>query len=156
MSRIAQPDYTVMFGRDSNSVYSPIFRVFAGHVWVFKGFNFLQLKHRPDPKAEPSQTQQACLQQVIMREGRFPTVDQCEAPTVDYDQLKGSILITGLAQLDGCCWCLDACNSIAILDVPGEYYWELNDETAVGTVQIYGQWFTKDQFPYNSKLFFGR
>lgn len=156
MNSISQYDYTVLFGKDSSEVCSPIFRVFPGHVWVFQAFNFVQDKHRPDPVVEAAEAQQACLNQIVFKEGTLTKSNECGALVMDYDSCKGSILAENMLVVNNCCWCVNACNTVAILDIPGDYRWVLNDSTALKVVQLYARWYSREHFPYDSSVFYGR
>ena len=55
----------------------------------------------------------------------------------------------------GQCVTLNAQNNHLLINTPGAYRLVLNDVTALGNVQIFVRTFTKDEFPWDSKLFIG-
>lgn len=69
---------------------------------------------------------------------------------------KAVTIVEETVTSDGCPWQLTSCNNFRIVVVPGLYRLHLNDDTAIGKVQVYAEEFDLANLPQQAAgLFFG-
>lgn len=144
-----------LFDAHSKSVESPVFFVSAGEVCQLQAFGFACDKAKLD-EGERRVPQVAVLEQLIFQEGEQQSheeINNC-CCTKLYNKTT-EILAANEVMLCGKCVMLSADNNQLLINTPGAYRLVLNDQTALGSVQIFVRTFTKHEFIWNSKLFIG-
>lgn len=152
MSKISSEGFRPLFNDKSTDTISPAFTVGIGQVAILQAYGFLDTNQSLDPDEYIPQKQVACVQKLFYENGPLPQGVAC-----------GGIIPTGVSASSGydyvkSCkvgWEMSSCNNVAMINVPGTYRLELNDQTALGTVSIYYTIVTAGAFPWNSNLFFG-
>ena len=144
----------VLFDEKSVSVESPLFYVSTGWFGVLAGFGFSSVEVVVDPDL-PAVPQRACVKLVHATYDPEVKLDQpCGVfPTLAVATLAG--LLETPAVSGGKIWSLSACDTIALIDVPGIYRLTLNDPAAVGAVTVLLRAMTADSFSRPSALYFG-
>lgn len=130
----ASPEaWVTMFGATSLSTRSDVAHVKAGQIMLVKAFNFQS--QVADPGDQFDYPQKAVLYNILVRPGAFGTKEhsfyKCawESPN-----RKAEIIAEEKIMVNGCEWCMSACNNYRYVPGPGVYFFELNDLTAVGNV----------------------
>lgn len=134
---------------DNETQDSSVFKVLAGHTALLIATGFERFRVNTDAK-EFRSPQLACLHQVIFDYDQVG-VGALEPRTVCdcvYEFTRTVVNITDvLMQRNGCALSLGSCTSFALLSLPGSYYFHLNDETAVGTAQVWVDFHKNENLP---------
>jgi hypothetical protein len=143
----------ILFDGSSASGESPLFYVTSGWFGVLTGFGF-----EPAPVAVasdlPKTMQRACVKLVHLDFEIGRDFAPCGTlPDVPKALLAG--LLEAPAVSRGRAWQLSACDTIALIDVPGIYRLALNDQAAVGAVTVHLKAMTADAMRRPSGLYFG-
>jgi hypothetical protein len=142
-----------LFDESSTSLESPMFYVDPGWFGVLTAFGFSPVPVSVDADSAKT-TQRACVKVVHFDY----EIDRGDAPCGVLRDLPRAVVTAmreTLAVTRGRVWQLSACDTVALIDVPGVYRLTLNDPTAVGTVAIILRAMTADDVPRQSALFFG-
>lgn len=144
----------VLFDETSVSTESPLFYVTSGWFGVLTGFGFATTRTTVDPEL-PKVMQKACVKLVRATYDPEVKLDQpcgCfpELPRASLAGIQETLAVSG-----GRVWSLSACDTIALIDVPGVYRLTLNDPAAVGAVTVLLRAMTADSFSRPSALYFG-
>lgn len=149
--------YTTLFSEKSSSAESPCFYVAPGFVVQAMAFGFMDKASRAD-KSELQVPQAACLQQVLFAEDVKWDVpepaDGCSCAPKIYNRTTKIIAVEDV-YINGCCCTLSACNNHMLINIPGSYRFMLNDLTALGVVRVFLRMYSRDEFPWQSRLFVG-
>ena len=146
-----------LFDEQSGSLYSPAFYVAPGKAALFQAFGFSSLKREVEPGqawAKP----RVCLRQILYQApDALPDlwlVDQVLG--VFREGLKGQVMAEGPVVTRGCPWSLSACDTMALLDIPGSYRLELNDPESLGEARVYMRALEPEAVPRRSaRLYWG-
>ena len=65
----------------------------------------------------------------------------------ELDDVNADIIVEEAVQTCNGTWQLTMCKNLGIIGVPGTYRLELNDDTAIGTVQVYAEVYDNKQIP---------
>lgn len=146
--------YVPLFTEMSATLDGTFFHVFPGEVAMIQAFGFMCSKSRAD-QTERRVPQVACLEMLLFREGtvKLPSDNECQA--YDLNKYQTELLAREQMRINGCEVKIGKRNNILFLNIPGSYCFTMDDPTALGQVRMYLRKFTKDEFPWNSKLFVG-
>lgn len=128
---------------------SSVFTLTPGKVALLFATGFERYKVRTD-SAEARSPQSACLHRLIFECERVPVGALAPCSVCDY---LFNFTRTVCNYTDGpvwtgdCVWSLRACDNTKLIGLPGVYYLHLNDETAVGTAQVWIEMYRADQLP---------
>ena len=146
-----------LFDEQSASVFSPAFYVAPGKAALFQAFGFETVSREVEPGRAWARPQ-VCLRQILYQAPDvLPDlwlVDQVLG--VYREGLKGLVMAEGQVITHGCAWTLSACDTIALLDIPGSYRLELNDPGSVGQARVYMRALAPEAVPRRSaRLYWG-
>lgn len=142
-----------MFDEKSVSAESPLFYVVPGWFGILTGFGFTSGTVAVDDDL-PKTAQKACVKLVSLDY----ELGKLETPCGVFPEIPKAVLLgirEAPAVSGGRAWSLSACDTIALIDVPGTYRLTLNDQAAVGTVTVTLRAMTADSFSRQSALYFG-
>lgn len=153
-----------LWADDNPTELSSAFHVPAGKVCVLHATGFADERVRTD--AEQIVTEQAvCVHRIIAHEpeqGVYAPFDDPYLPcgwiydwTIVGTKEDGAVLGEEEIYTCGSPWQLTKCRNIGIIGVPGDYRLKLNDETAIGVVQVYAELYNVADIPHQiAPLFF--
>lgn len=130
------------------SMDSSIFRVAPGQAALLFAVKFEDKKYRESVE-EVETAQMACVNRLLF----------AAAMPSDYKARKGCDCVFDalnirpaqsedeLVLVNGCGWSMSKCNNLRFIGTPGIYRLHLNDNTAVGTAQVYVDFFDAHNLP---------
>lgn len=124
---------------------SRIFTVPAGRTAVLFAVGLEREKVRTDV-TEVKVPQQLCLHRLVFDFSNDAKDLSC-GEVLDLDSMQGTLVADEIVKTCDMSWTLSACHNLRLLGLPGIYRLELNDETAVGMVQVYYDLYENDQLP---------
>lgn len=130
-----------LFNEDSVTVHSPIFTITPDTTAVIHAYGF-KMYVDEDITLQPKRRQQAILQQVVLDVGEYPE-ETFYCGTNDLSSLYPEGML--YEDVTGCgAVCITSCTNRRMLDIPGTYRLELNDDSYVGDVKIFLDIYYKD------------
>lgn len=144
----------LLWSPSNNTLYSSVFNVPPGQVCLLFADGLSPQKVRISAE-EIVVPQTVCVRKLLFGfEGIKPEADLC-GWIFNIDSVQVDTLVDSLVHTCGLPWQLTSCRNIGIVGVPGNYRLELNDTTAIGTVQVYAELFDAKSIPLQVKdLFF--
>lgn len=138
----------------NKTVFSSVFFVPPGQCCLLYATGLAAERYRESPE-EFSAPQCVCVKRLI-HEFKAPRHVNLQCNWIfDMDNSGAEEVSDQLIQTCNGAWSLSMCNNIGIIGVPGTYRLELNDATAVGTVQVYAELIKANLLPEQIKdLFF--
>lgn len=143
----------VLFGENSQCIYSPAFVVYPGEVLKFIAYGFSKYRIAQDPE-KPKLLQVACLESLVY--AGEDTFDNCPAANGIWEIDPGRLIESELVYINDCAWSLSTCNNLAFLDIPGTYRLLLNDPGAVGFVRVYLWRYKLSVLNWAGRVFWGK
>lgn len=147
---------------ENNTLHSAILEVKEGMAVALFAVGLEQFKVRQDSK-EMQDAQRICVSRVLLdystttSRSTGPAMNMCECGFVrEVEESTEIELVEEVVTSNGCPWQLTQCDNFRILAMPGLYRLHLNDDTAIGKVQVYAEEYAIGDIPQQiSSLFFG-
>lgn len=128
---------------------SAVFQILPGAVALLVATGFERWR-KPTSSREVKAAQKACLRRLFVDYseefvGALEPVGSCQFL---YEITRTNTHITEVPVAShGCPWVISGCDNHKLLALPGAYYLRLNDETAVGTAQVWVEMFKISDLP---------
>lgn len=142
---------------------SAVFKVEVGKAISLFAIGLEKYKVRQDSRTMQD-LQRICVSRILQEANPDPVYqlvpvskDLCDCRFVFMPAWGNAVTIVDeTVTSDGCPWQLTSCNNFRIVVVPGLYRLHLNDDTAIGKVQVYAEEFDLADLPQQAAgLFFG-
>lgn len=144
-----------LFHESSSQLLSPAFYVAPGDVMLFQAFDFEDTPRAVDPD-EGQVIPAACLRQILLQSpGDLKELLSVGGTGVFNSSLRGAGLAEGPVISEDCPWELSACQTVALLDIPGVWRLELNDPASLGQARVYVRALEAGFIRRPSRLYFG-
>lgn len=138
----------------NKTLFSSVFTVPQFKVCLLFGANFQLEKYRTDA-SEFVSPQAVCVRRVMHGFVAPDTSLESCGWVFDIDSVRADMIVDEVVATCGSPWQLTLCRNIGIIGLPGSYRLELNDSTALGTLQVYAELYEANSFPTQIKdLFF--
>lgn len=138
----------------NKTLYSSVFTVPQFKVCLLFGAHFAPDKYRATSNDFVT-PQAVCVRRVLHG---FVAPETSREPcgwVFDLDNVRAELIVDEVVTSCGDPWQLTLCRNIGIIGLPGSYRLELNDATALGTLQVYADLYEASSFPTQIKdLFF--
>ena len=143
----------ILFDESSSSLESAPFYVRTGWFGLLTAFGFQGRKVAVAP-GKPKVRPMACVRMIRADYD----IDRREAPCGVIRDIPEPFLVSereGGVATRGRTWSLSACDTVALIDIPGVYRLVLNDPASLGMVAIYLSAMLAHQMGRPSALYFG-
>lgn len=138
----------------NKTLFSSVFTVPQFKVCLLFGANFQLEKYRTSA-SEFVSPQAVCVRRVMHGFVAPDTSLESCGWVFDIDSVRADMIVDEVVATCGSPWQLTLCRNIGIIGLPGSYRLELNDSTALGTLQVYAELYEANSFPTQIKdLFF--
>lgn len=135
-----------LWSETNDTKYSSVFSVPPGQCAVLHAVGLGPEKLRTAPH-EFKVAQILCVNRLLHGFTLAPAAEgRCDY-VFDLDRVRADMLVEEAVQTCNGTWQLTMCKNIGIIAVPGTYRLELNDDTAIGGVQVYLEIFDNNQIP---------
>lgn len=138
----------------NNTLYSSVFCVQPAHVCVLFADGLADWKWRTDSDVRIPQS--IHIRKVLHEYDKQRSKQDLRPDWIfDIRRVSADKIADACIQTCGEPWSLRKCKNIGIIGVPGSYWLELNDSTAIGVAQVYAEMHSVKNFPVQlSDLFF--
>lgn len=137
---------TPLFKPENASLFSNVFTVPEGKCCVLHAVGLKREKIRTDA-SEIKVAQQVCVRRMV--HSYRPDDDDCECScgcSFDMDDVSAKNIADQPVVTCSGPWALSACDNLRIIGVPGTYRLELNDSTAIESVQVFADMYDNHAF----------
>ena len=131
-----------LWGELNDTVLSDVFHVPAGKCAVLFATGLSEEKTRVSAE-EFKGPQMICVERVGLAANVGEPVSPCDGQCGPSSARPMSARVEASDVVESCVmpWTLEPCHNLGIIGIPGAYRLRLNDATAVGTAQVYAEFY---------------